>query len=495
MIPALLLCVFGWNWCFASVPTEEESRFVCLNWLLSSVDAFGPWAGSTQPTIIDQIDLTSGNTLLARCYLIAPEGHVVVPALKELPPVMACSDKHGIDARATNGYTQILRQDIDIRLGMYAERYGSLIAEQKTDTEPLFGRAQREQWTRLSVDSESFKENMDGAECESRESHGPLIDSSWDQLYPFNVLCPLIDGVRAPVGCVALAAAQIMRYWQWPSNGSGSHSYSWNGVTLSADFSDLYDWGFMKDSYGWFYTEHQKEAVSELCFEVGVAFETDYDISGSSAYMGDGISIYPTYFRYMNTITREDRNDYTPEGWSSLIRSEIFNSRPMHYKMYGHSLVCDGWRELDGIDQYHMNFGYEAESYNTWYTIDDLPGDTHPPVTNELLKGIKPPPWAPRPHAPPLPITEATLLIQNIPNPFDARTEICYDLSVPGPVIISMHDLYGREITRLIDNEMMPTGSHRLVWEPEGIPAGVYIYKIVTIEDIVTRRAVYLGNK
>jgi len=58
------------------------------------------------------------------------------------------------------------------------------------------------------------------------------LTSLWDQGSPYNDQCPeLTPGVdeHVVVGCTATAMAQIMRYWQWPNTGVGSHSttYYW----------------------------------------------------------------------------------------------------------------------------------------------------------------------------------------------------------------------------------------------------------------------------
>ena len=48
-------------------------------------------------------------------------------------------------------------------------------------------------------------------------------------------------------GCVATAMAQIMKYWNYPENGSGFHSYNHARYgTLSANFgNDTYQWASM----------------------------------------------------------------------------------------------------------------------------------------------------------------------------------------------------------------------------------------------------------
>jgi len=59
------------------------------------------------------------------------------------------------------------------------------------------------------------------------------LGSIWHQSEPFNDQCPTLTPPEEHtlVGCVATAAAQIMRYWAWPRTGEGSasvdYSYRW----------------------------------------------------------------------------------------------------------------------------------------------------------------------------------------------------------------------------------------------------------------------------
>ena len=52
-----------------------------------------------------------------------------------------------------------------------------------------------------------------------------MLATAWHQGAPYNRDCPQIFGSEACysalVGCVPLAAAQIMRYWAWPPYGAG----------------------------------------------------------------------------------------------------------------------------------------------------------------------------------------------------------------------------------------------------------------------------------
>jgi flagellar hook assembly protein FlgD len=51
-----------------------------------------------------------------------------------------------------------------------------------------------------------------------------------------------------------------------------------------------------------------------------------------------------------------------------------------------------------------------------------------------------------------------------IPNPFNPSTTLSFNISIPGPVLISVHDLNGRRIRVLLD-ENRQSGSHQVTWD------------------------------
>ena len=61
-------------------------------------------------------------------------------------------------------------------------------------------------------------------------------------------------------------------------------------------------------------------------------------------------------------------------------------------------------------------------------------------------------------------IVPRPLLLQNTPNPFNPSTTLSFNISIPGPVLISVHDLNGRRIRVLFD-ENRQSGSHQVTWD------------------------------
>jgi hypothetical protein len=68
-------------------------------------------------------------------------------------------------------------------------------------------------------------------------------------------------------------------------------------------------------------------------------------------------------------------------------------------------------------------------------------------------------------------------LSQNYPNPFNPSTTIKYSLPQAGRVTLSIYDLLGREVIKLIDEEK-PAGEYETKWNASSHPSGVYFMRM-----------------
>lgn len=401
---ALLLFATFAGQALAERATQAEMELVCQNWLSYVVYQKGAWEGETRPRVDGMNDLIEGDTVLARCFSIFPRGFVAIPILKELPPIYAYSEEYGMDVNQAVGFPQLLKEVLVHRMRLYAKIYGSVDAVQPDTGDVLLGRENKAEWGRFLKSKENFKTDLTQGKFQPWTEVGPLLTTAWEQSGPYNNFCPMGDGGRCLVGCVATAASQIMKYWNWPPSGTGNHSFWWDGDqscghsvgsgNLSATFSDTYDWQNMPNICNTGSPQAQQDAVAELCYEVGVAFNMDYGRCASGAFTSDAITVYPTYFRYDPSIDKEDRDDHTAAEWFSIIQTEINNGRPMQYKISGHSIVCDGWRDTGGQNQYHMNYGWGGP-FTTWFAIDNLycywePNNLCPYLVEYLIRNIIP---------------------------------------------------------------------------------------------------------
>ena len=219
----------------------------------------------------------------------------------------------------------------------------------------------------------------------------PLIQTRWNQNKYYNDLCPLVsDGPNghAFTGCVATAMAQIMKYHNYPSHGIGTHSYSWNDQTLSADFgATTYDWGNMNLYYEYYFDDNgvyhglsapssaQLAAIATLMYHCGVSVDMIYGGSstgGSSAVTAFVADALKTYFNYSPDIEFRQKNSFGDEEWKTMVKAELDAARPLQYSgrsgSSGHSFVCDGY---NNADYFHFNWGWSG-NYDGYFSLDNL---------------------------------------------------------------------------------------------------------------------------
>lgn len=74
-------------------------------------------------------------------------------------------------------------------------------------------------------------------------------------------------------------------------------------------------------------------------------------------------------------------------------------------------------------------------------------------------------------------------LFQNYPNPFNPETVIQYNLPEAATVILTVFDIQGREVRKLVANEFKPVGSFSMSWNGRNnagnlLSSGVYFYRV-----------------
>lgn len=82
-------------------------------------------------------------------------------------------------------------------------------------------------------------------------------------------------------------------------------------------------------------------------------------------------------------------------------------------------------------------------------------------------------------------------LHQNYPNPFNSSTEIMYEILERTYVRLTVHDVLGREIMKLVD-QMQSMGKYQLYFDAGNLASGVYVYALRTGKSASTRRMIIL---
>ena len=203
-----------------------------------------------------------------------------------------------------------------------------------------------------------------------------LVQTKWNQDSPYNLYAPEASGGpdgRCYAGCVATAMSQVMKYWDYPAKGSGSHSYYCSYGHQSANFGQTdYNWEHMPKQLIGSSTDEEIEAVALLMYHCGVSVDMGFGPGGSGAYSDDVPYAIKHYFSYSNQADNEYRDHYSLSQWQNKLKESFDLQWPVYYSGYsndgGHAFVCDGY---DDNDLFHFNWGWDG-SNDGWFVIDEI---------------------------------------------------------------------------------------------------------------------------
>jgi len=221
----------------------------------------------------------------------------------------------------------------------------------------------------------------------SNRAINPLIPATWHQDDPWNARCPGEGQNRANAGSHALALAKLMKYWEYPANGTGNVSYyDDNFGQISQDFTSDILWSNMSNTLVFSTTQR-------FIFMCGASVNTDYEYQNSSSTLNSIQTSLVTYFHYDPGIQTYTKDEFSDSSWSEMIHTELSLNRPIIY-----SITLSSGREvafiIDGENdsgQFHINWSSNSIS-DSWEYLNDLTylGETISDVNQSMLLGIKP---------------------------------------------------------------------------------------------------------
>ena len=216
----------------------------------------------------------------------------------------------------------------------------------------------------------------------------PLCHSIWNQNYPWNSQCPpcvdtLGNGGHVFAGCAATAMGQVMKFWDWPAVGNGSHSYNADGIgPLTANFGETeYHFELIPLALDSTSSEEEIYYVAQLLYHLGIALDMQYSAVGSGANALSVYTAFQSYFRYTRDFPQINAGDlipgygYTNEEWAQMLKDGGLDEHlPIFYTgsddggAGGHAFVCDGY---DENDYFHFNWGWSGRD-DAWCPIGAL---------------------------------------------------------------------------------------------------------------------------
>lgn len=194
-----------------------------------------------------------------------------------------------------------------------------------------------------------------------------MLTTTWAQYAPYYNATPIVNGKQCLTGCIATALAQILNYYQYPSQLS-------DGTKI--------DWANMLPTYeGVEYTNAQANAVALLMARCGKAVNMDYGTDVSTCYPSEIENGFSDEFGYI--VKYYGYRDY-PEAkdekkWKEIVFRELSAGHPVLYggtsykngssNYFSHSFVIDGY---DSKGRVHVNYGFGGKG-DGYFPLDKLP--------------------------------------------------------------------------------------------------------------------------
>ncbi len=213
------------------------------------------------------------------------------------------------------------------------------------------------------------------------ETYGPYVENLWGQ-----VNCTDQSGATINVtnlftpnnyaaGCVAISQTSILKHYNWPLQGVGSHSYTDNygssTGSYEADFgaTDYFLEGSLNRYRGKTSTIPEREIAGQIAFHTAVSLNMDFEYNGSTSNVNKIPSALASYFRFTSVYRNRSSNSFWP-----LIDSNMVWEKPVILSVEasngaGHSVICDGLMIQNGDYFYHLNMGWWGTT-NGWYRIN-----------------------------------------------------------------------------------------------------------------------------
>jgi hypothetical protein len=226
----------------------------------------------------------------------------------------------------------------------------------------------------------------------------PLISSLWgqfvnnsghcglgpDSLISYNRFCPANTQCmcgHCTAGCVAVAMAQIIRYWCYPAACCG-HEYDYCNMpneifNRSEDYSSA-------------------TSISRLIADCGALANMLYCSNGScgsSSSISHAKAAFTGELGYLTSANIRYRSACSLQQWKVFIYNEIDAGRPIYYRgedgSGGHAFICDGYDHALS-DLFHFNMGWNGGGNAYYYMPGNGLEDIGYPYEMQMLTNLRP---------------------------------------------------------------------------------------------------------
>lgn len=435
-------------------------------------------------TLVYQIDNKNLGIPASYFFNVGSDGWVIMAGTTVINPIIGYSDEG-----------TLVVEEFPANMLWWVNGYSDMVSEiQELDATNDY--PDDEVWTALKT--KSYK-------GDTKANQHILTQIKWGQgnMYnpTYNYYCPQdVNGRYSVTGCVATAMAQIMRYYQFPRKATGSARY-WlknqlhgsdrsimPNVQLKVDFDTMepFDYSLMPNQtydnsghYTW--SSEQMKEIARLSYYAGVSVKMGYTPDGSGAVSANVPTAMNRYFKYQlgSLVYRTAQNQ---SQYMTRLRARLLDNNVLYMggsslvgqgaDAAGHAWVCCGYQEND-TNQYWMNWGWEG-SGNGFYNL----GTNNMYISSqgynfnqnqEFIDGMIPGEEAG------IDDVDGSELGDAYPSPAIHSVNLPY--STPNATNLVIYNIEGKAVATY----SVPAGMGELTVNVEGMPSGVYIYRMNSV--------------
>jgi len=356
---ASLLMFVMFSYAASVIPVEDAMR-ASKNFLSERVGAAK--AGQME-LVLAHTEYSPDGTPVTYRFSIGDKGFIIVSATDASTPVLAYS----LESNYIEG----------TGVEVFNERYTKSLSYLINHPEAVSLSAQKS-WKHY-LTSEFKPYETKGDPCVE-----PLVTTTWNQgkyynaLTPNNPKCTYSEDCHVVVGCVAVTMANLLYYYRFPEQGSGSSIYFPQPDSIGGDAT--YSYPRQYANYG--ATIYNYDAVTsktlnkydgelaKLLYHSGVSVRMGYGWQSSGAFSADVPDALKNYFRFSDAgqFQQEDDTVSYPgqhQLWVPKAIEELNAHRPLYYsgrsQTGGHAWIVDGYTTIEDETYFHANFGWDGQ--------------------------------------------------------------------------------------------------------------------------------------
>lgn len=370
----LLLLLLTVSLAQASPVTMVDATTAAQNWLALESHPLG---ADLSHVLRDVRTYTSDDGApLYYAISLSPSGYVIVSSDDLVEPIIAFSPDGDYEAVPDNPMYALIANDLRARL----ERSKTRKAYTSQNEEITAAG----KWHKLLVGNSGPAPQ--GLSSVSDPRVDPFVLSKWNQsgdrgcgYTTYNYYTPS----NYVSGCVATAAAQLMRFWQYPTAGVGTPSFTTTICGGSSALRSLRGGDGAGGPYNWASMDLDpncpstatRQAIGALCYDAGCAVNMNWCSSSGADTLQIADALKST-FGYSNAKKGYNGgSDLPAEPRNRMINANLHAGYPVILGITdganGHAVVADGYGYNLSSMYHHLNLGWSG-SYSAWYNLPTI---------------------------------------------------------------------------------------------------------------------------